>query len=155
MANKPVHRGDRVISRKAIAQGRPGVHRCPVCSCAAFLVQIAHETAGAARTRSSLRPLFSRARKFLAKLGRIASRECEAAFRPRCIYNHRRRPGLDPGPIRRGPPVRTLALETFCKQYSPRSMGPGVRRDDAWRELRQAQPQNAVYPPSITKQSAV
>jgi hypothetical protein len=30
----------------------------PVCSCAHFLVHIAHETAGAARTRSSLRPLF-------------------------------------------------------------------------------------------------
>ncbi len=51
-------RGDHGISRKAIAQGRPGVLRCPVCSCAAFFVQTAHETAGAARTRSSLRPLF-------------------------------------------------------------------------------------------------
>src|ERR1700724_1696806 len=30
----------------------------PVCSCAHFLMHIAHETAGAARTRSSLRPLF-------------------------------------------------------------------------------------------------
>ena len=30
-------RGDHGISRKAIAQGRPGVLRCPVCSCAAFL----------------------------------------------------------------------------------------------------------------------
>ena len=32
------HRGERVISRKAIAQGRPGVHRCPVCSCAYSLI---------------------------------------------------------------------------------------------------------------------
>jgi hypothetical protein len=30
----------------------------PVCSCAHFFVHIAHETAGAARTRSSLRPLY-------------------------------------------------------------------------------------------------
>src|SRR4051794_12896823 len=30
----------------------------PVCSCAFLLVHLAHETAGAARTRSSLRPLF-------------------------------------------------------------------------------------------------
>ena len=30
----------------------------PVRSCAHFLVHIAHETAGAARTRSSLRPLY-------------------------------------------------------------------------------------------------
>ena len=32
------HRGERVISRKAIAQGRPGVLRCPVCSCALCFV---------------------------------------------------------------------------------------------------------------------
>ena len=31
------HRGERVISRKAIAQGMPDVLRCPVCSCAHFL----------------------------------------------------------------------------------------------------------------------
>src|SRR5882757_9284163 len=43
-----VLRGDHVISRKAIAQGRPGVLRCPVCSCAFVLVHVAHETAGAA-----------------------------------------------------------------------------------------------------------
>ena len=73
-------RGDHGISRKAIAQGRPGVLRCPVCSCAAFLVQIAHETAGAARTRSSLRPLIEEGGKFLAKLGRNASRDREPIF---------------------------------------------------------------------------
>ena len=31
------HRGEHVISRKAIAQGMPDVLRCPVCSCAPFL----------------------------------------------------------------------------------------------------------------------
>src|SRR3954468_14649503 len=31
--------------------------RCPVCSCAALFAQFAHETAGAARIRHSLRPL--------------------------------------------------------------------------------------------------
>ena len=80
VAKKPVHQGEHAISRKAIAQGRPGVHRCPVCSCAAYLVLTAHGTAGAARTRSSLRPLYERARKCLAKLGRIASRDREGAF---------------------------------------------------------------------------
>ena len=73
-------RGEHGISRKAIAQGRPGVHRCPVCSCALCFVQTAHGTAGAARTRSSLRPLLSRARKLPAKLGRNASREGELTF---------------------------------------------------------------------------
>src|SRR5439155_11782675 len=57
---RAVHRGERAISRKAIAQGRPECSRCPVCSCAVLFAQIARETAGAASTRSSLRPLFSR-----------------------------------------------------------------------------------------------
>src|SRR5882672_11256985 len=34
---RAVHRGERVISRKAIAQGVSDVLRCPVCSCAHFL----------------------------------------------------------------------------------------------------------------------
>src|SRR5258707_7941631 len=41
----------------------------PVCSCAPFFVQIAHETAGAARTRSSLRPLKLRGRNDLQTSG--------------------------------------------------------------------------------------
>src|SRR3954467_13069586 len=40
-----------------IAQGRPECSSCPVCSCALLFAQIARETAGAASTRSSLRPL--------------------------------------------------------------------------------------------------
>src|SRR6185295_6381755 len=55
---KAVHRGEHEVSRKAIAQGRPECSRCPVCSCARSCAQIARETAGAASTRSSLRPLF-------------------------------------------------------------------------------------------------
>ena len=46
--------------------------------CALF-VHIAHETAGAARTRSSLRPLSFGANEF-AKLGRMMSREYGVAF---------------------------------------------------------------------------
>ncbi|MDB5574877.1 MAG: hypothetical protein JWR80_53 [Bradyrhizobium sp.] len=53
-------RGERVISRQAIAQGMSDVLRCPVCSCAHLLVHFAHETAGAARIRHSLLPHFSR-----------------------------------------------------------------------------------------------
>jgi hypothetical protein len=59
VARKPVHRGEREVSRKTIAQGRPDASAEPVCSCAFFFVHFAHETAGAARTRSSLRPLIS------------------------------------------------------------------------------------------------
>src|SRR5205814_6494064 len=57
---RAVRRGELEVSRKAIAQGRPECSRCPVCSCAFLFAQIARETAGAASTRSSLRPLFSR-----------------------------------------------------------------------------------------------
>src|SRR3954447_16411746 len=52
------HRGERAISRKAIAQGRPDALRFTCMLVCAFFRTIAHETAGAARTRSSLRPLF-------------------------------------------------------------------------------------------------
>jgi hypothetical protein len=52
----PIPRGERDISRKAIAQGMSDVLRCPVCSCAASLHNFAHETAGAARIRHSLLP---------------------------------------------------------------------------------------------------
>jgi hypothetical protein len=49
-------RGEHGISRKAITQGMPDASAEPVCSCAHPL-SIAHETAGAVRTRHSLRPL--------------------------------------------------------------------------------------------------
>jgi hypothetical protein len=54
---RAVLREEHEVSRKAIAQGRPECCRCPVCSCAVLFAQIARGTAGAARTRSSLRPL--------------------------------------------------------------------------------------------------
>src|SRR5436190_20256062 len=56
---RAVLREEHEVSRKAIAQGRPECSSCPVCSCALLFAQIARETAGAASTRSSLRPLSS------------------------------------------------------------------------------------------------
>src|ERR1700712_849905 len=49
----------------------------------AYHYPIAHETAGAARTRSSLRPLFSGAER-LANFGRIAPRDREVMFERHC-----------------------------------------------------------------------
>ena len=63
------------ISRKAIAQGKSGVLRWTCMLVCALSCAPAHETAGAARTRLSLRPLVSRGREIDAKLGRIAPRE--------------------------------------------------------------------------------
>jgi hypothetical protein len=57
--NKPAHRGEHEVSRKAIAQGMSECFRSPVCSCAPNAQFLAHETAGAACTRHSLRPLAS------------------------------------------------------------------------------------------------
>ena len=51
----------------------------PVCSCAHLFVHIAHETAGAARIRSSLRPLISEGDDEKKKLGRITPRDRERA----------------------------------------------------------------------------
>jgi hypothetical protein len=56
---KAGHRGERGVSRKPSRREGRSVSAEPVCSCAPFYVHLAHETAGAARTRSSLRPLIS------------------------------------------------------------------------------------------------
>ena len=53
-------RGEHVISRKTIAQGMPDCSDCTCMLVCAFYMRIAHETAGAACTRCSLRPLFGR-----------------------------------------------------------------------------------------------
>ena len=52
----------------------------PVCSCAFCQVCFAHETAGAACTRSSLRPLNKRAGSLIANLGRNAPRDRAGMF---------------------------------------------------------------------------
>src|SRR2546428_298900 len=77
VAKKPAHRGERDISRKAVAQGMSECFRSPVCSCAPTVQFLAHETAGAARTRHSLRPRFSREAKNLHHSGEIAPRDRE------------------------------------------------------------------------------
>src|ERR1700676_1323221 len=51
------HRGEHEGSRKPLRREGRMLSAEPVCSCAHFLVHFAHETAGAARTRLSLRPL--------------------------------------------------------------------------------------------------
>src|SRR5215216_2926737 len=81
---RAVLREEHEVSRKAIAQGRPECSRCPVCSCAVLFAQIARETAGAAGTRSSLRPLFSRRTNEDANLGQIMPRECEDSSSRHC-----------------------------------------------------------------------
>jgi len=67
-------RGERAISRKAIAQGMPECSGCTCMLVCVFYVQFAHEIAGAACTRCSLRPLFSRAISCITRAHRAARR---------------------------------------------------------------------------------
>ena len=58
---RAVLRGEHEVSRKAIAQGRPECfRRTCMLVCSFCYVHMARETAGAACTRSSLRPLISK-----------------------------------------------------------------------------------------------
>src|SRR3954453_19847017 len=117
---RAVLRGEHAISRKAIAQGMSGVLRCPVCSCAHFLVHVAHETAGAARIRHSLRPLNTEGETICktsgkscrenAKLRLAAGQTANTAVVPGLTSDAQLRIG---GPILRGPSVRAPALVTF------------------------------------------
>src|SRR5205823_12182783 len=67
-------REERAISRQTIAQGRPDALRWTCMLVCALLCAIAHETAGAARTRSSLHPLTLEGASEQVQLGRVAAR---------------------------------------------------------------------------------
>ena len=71
---KAGHQGERGVSRKPPRRESRIASAGPVCSCAFFRFS-AHGTAGAARTRLSLRPLCFRRVAIDASLGRIAPRE--------------------------------------------------------------------------------
>jgi hypothetical protein len=81
-AVKPLRREGRIASAE------------PVCSCAFSSVHFAHETAGAARTRSSLRPLLLRGPK-VTQTSDASRRENTDAYlsQPSCPAT---RPGLRP-----------------------------------------------------------
>ena len=82
VANKPDHRGEREVSRKQLRREGRSVSAEPVCSCAFSYVHLAHETAGAARTRSSLRPLLKGRDEGFKNLGRFPSRDREVTSPP-------------------------------------------------------------------------
>jgi len=72
---KAGHRGERAISRKPLRREGRMLSAELVCSCACCYAHIAHETAGAARTRLSLRPLFFGGSETDANLGQVMPRE--------------------------------------------------------------------------------
>jgi hypothetical protein len=75
VAKKPGHRGEHEVSRKPLRRESRIASAEPVCSCAHSSVHFAHETAGAARIRLSLRPLQCKSGEISENLGRIAPRE--------------------------------------------------------------------------------
>ena len=77
---KAVHRGEHEVSRNPSRRESRDASAGPVCSCARSYAQIAHETAGAACTRLSLRPLFFRGGRKLRKARAHFSRENAAAY---------------------------------------------------------------------------
>src|ERR1700689_1027287 len=87
-------------------------------------MHIAHETAGAARTRSSLRPLLFGGGVTFANLGRRASREREVISI--------RRPALPPGAQTAPPPPP--ALRQPLQGLGAPARGPG-RRDERFTRL--------------------
>src|ERR1700730_2429377 len=99
-----------------------------------FYLHFARETAGAARTRLSLRPLLSRRVKDDANLGRIAPRDREAVFEIAPTLSSLRKQG----PITTGLPCCAKAVDQHLSKQPPRRMGPCFRRDDSvsWLRLR-------------------
>src|SRR6266568_5392410 len=80
VARKPGHRGERGVSRNPPRRESRIASAEPVCSCAHFFVHLAHETAGAARTRHSLLPLRWRGANVRSNLGQTVPRECGVMF---------------------------------------------------------------------------
>ncbi len=76
-ARKPGPRGEREISRKTTAQGRPGCSRLYLYARVRFLFSArAHETAGASRHPAFPAPSSSKGARKQPWLGRIPPREC-------------------------------------------------------------------------------
>jgi hypothetical protein len=103
----------------------------PVCSCAFFYVQFAHEIAGAACTRCSLRPLIFEG-NFLHNSG-ASCREMADAYRRGCLKNQigNLRCARPPSPsgLRRGSLRYEMARLAEAGEASTRPPSPsGLRR---------------------------
>src|SRR5882672_5538227 len=70
------HRGEREISRKTIAQGKPDASAEPVCSCAFFLCPFCARDRGCSAHPAFPAPSFTERVKSYAYLGHLMPREC-------------------------------------------------------------------------------
>jgi len=101
-------RGERGISRQTIAQGRPDALRWTCMLVCALLCAIAHGIAGAARTRSSLRPHRARASVKPRAHRAARSRVHAHAHPPGCRY------------------PRAQMIEPKCPDGAPAAFAPGM-----------------------------
>jgi hypothetical protein len=125
VAKQPGRRGEHEISRKPPCREGRIASAEPVCSCAFSILHFARETAGAARTRLSLRPQGRRIQH-----NSSASRREDADV---CFLSSRR----TPGPVRRGgcferrrsafAKASADGSTAFAQQPRPVVMGPGSR----------------------------
>jgi hypothetical protein len=103
-----------------------------------FFVHVAHETAGAARTRSSLRPLFWRGPWLRQSSDSLSRENAESYFVSRLLPSPSSRTSeqseRDPGPIRRGGCCLAAMVDGFpstmrnCGYGSLRSQGRQLHR---------------------------
>src|SRR5258708_37931705 len=92
-------------------------------------MHIARETAGAARTRSSLRPVFE-GKVFFQNFGRDAPRECEVVFRPMNIIARSVADRSNPSSLVAARWIASLALAMTRKRRRYRNFhrSPGTTR---------------------------
>ena len=77
VARKPVHRGEREISRKTIAQGKPGCLRWTCMLVCAFFCATCTRDRGCSAHPAFPAPSLFEGREINASLGRSAPRDCE------------------------------------------------------------------------------
>ena len=126
-------RGERGISRKTIAQGRPDAPADTCMLVCVFSAPIAHETAGASQHPAFPAPSDFWGLRIQAQLGRIAPRECESHVHPR--HCERSEASIAPhgknGLLRRFAPAMTC-----CDIKEPRRVGkasvPTIAASTRW-----------------------
>src|SRR5437588_9564075 len=72
------HRGERIISRKATAQGMSDCLRCPVCSCAHYLYHCARDRGCSAHPAFPAPSRFEGSRKYLQTSGAMRRENAES-----------------------------------------------------------------------------
>jgi hypothetical protein len=116
---------------------------------------MAHETAGAARTRSSLRPLLRVACALFIERDSVDA-TTRAHLRGEKAEPYPRRPGLEPGPITPG--VSCYRRHpAHCSKDTTRRMGPGSRPGRRGYMRRHSRdiicPSCAIHPPPRKKRA--